>query len=333
MPQRDERREAQELREAGRSPAEIRQRALEIVCRVAEADSALCYSLAEVGGALAISSWQCTGDEVNRRRARDFASAPYRSELKDPRRPKPHELRGFLESGALWPREVFEQSPLYRTTFLPSNLEDQLRLLVFEGPRFVAWVGALRSRGAPRFGAPERRRLAPLVPALRAAFSGALALEREGLPDEPAYFVARAGGRLDHASAAARPWLSRPGFREALSAFVRGYDAGGPAAPPALLAGAEASLTHLDTLGAARYLVRVTPARLPSLGPEFSLTPAQREVAGYAAGGATVAEIARAVGAGVNTVRAHLREIYQRLEVSSRLELERALRAKRPKAP
>ena len=55
-------------------------------------------------------------------------------------------------------------------------------------------------------------------------------------------------------------------------------------------------------------------------------SPAQRETVKYAAAGATLSEIAQALGRKPETVRTHLREAYRRLGVSSRLELARALR-------
>lgn len=62
------------------------------------------------------------------------------------------------------------------------------------------------------------------------------------------------------------------------------------------------------------------------LAPDAALTPAQRQVAEYAAVGATVDEIARAVHSRRETVRTHLREVYRRLNVANRVELFRALR-------
>ena len=62
----------------------------------------------------------------------------------------------------------------------------------------------------------------------------------------------------------------------------------------------------------------VSPARPPELA---SLTPTQGRVVRFAAAGATVPEIARAMKRSAGTVRTHLREAYRRLDVASRMEL------------
>ena len=58
-----------------------------------------------------------------------------------------------------------------------------------------------------------------------------------------------------------------------------------------------------------------------------SLTAAQRRVGELAAHGATATEIAEMLGCSTGTVRNHLKAIYGRLGVASRLELARALDA------
>lgn len=73
------------------------------------------------------------------------------------------------------------------------------------------------------------------------------------------------------------------------------------------------------------YLVDVGPRVPLQLGADADLTPTQRQVAEYAAVGATVAEIARSLESAQETVRTHLREVYRRLDVANRVELARAL--------
>lgn len=51
------------------------------------------------------------------------------------------------------------------------------------------------------------------------------------------------------------------------------------------------------------------------------LSPLKRRIVGYAIQGATVPEIARAIGRSPETVRSHLKRIYEQLGVGSRVEL------------
>lgn len=57
-----------------------------------------------------------------------------------------------------------------------------------------------------------------------------------------------------------------------------------------------------------------------------SLTPRQTEIAQLAALGQTNAEIAATLGISVNTVKARLKEVFERLAVSNRTELANVLR-------
>jgi DNA-binding NarL/FixJ family response regulator len=78
--------------------------------------------------------------------------------------------------------------------------------------------------------------------------------------------------------------------------------------------------------GGPRYLLSVIPPR-PELREALAqLTPAQLEIAEYAASGATVAEIGAALARSPETVRTHLKAIYRSLWVANRVELAHALR-------
>lgn len=57
-----------------------------------------------------------------------------------------------------------------------------------------------------------------------------------------------------------------------------------------------------------------------------SLTPRQNEIAQLAALGQTNAEIAASLGISINTVKARLKEVFERLAVSNRTELANVLR-------
>ena len=73
--------------------------------------------------------------------------------------------------------------------------------------------------------------------------------------------------------------------------------------------------------GGGRRVVLLRPVSLALA----RLTQRQREVAEFAAVGATVTEIAGTLAISAHTVRDHLKAIYFRLEVASRVELAREL--------
>ncbi|MFO0747806.1 MAG: helix-turn-helix transcriptional regulator [Myxococcota bacterium] len=71
----------------------------------------------------------------------------------------------------------------------------------------------------------------------------------------------------------------------------------------------------------AAWLVRSERAARIAATPLLELSPKQREVAEMAARGATVAEIARAIGATENTVKTHLKRAYEACGIATRAEL------------
>lgn len=71
--------------------------------------------------------------------------------------------------------------------------------------------------------------------------------------------------------------------------------------------------------------ILVLVRRRPPWMRQGSLTKRQREISEYAAGGATVGEIARHLEISLHTVRSHLKAVYRQLGVCNRVELARAL--------
>jgi|GEM_PF-4073748 len=81
-------------------------------------------------------------------------------------------------------------------------------------------------------------------------------------------------------------------------------------------------LAHVAPLrGRDQQLVTLRATELVSVPAMARLSPTQLRVAGRWARGETAQEIADALSRGTETVRTHLREVYRRLGISSRLEL------------
>lgn len=86
----------------------------------------------------------------------------------------------------------------------------------------------------------------------------------------------------------------------------------------------EARITRLGANGSLRFLVHLPP-EVELSDNERLLSPTQLQIARRAAAGATLKEIASALGRSPETIRSHLREVYRRLAVSSRIELAEVL--------
>lgn len=232
---------------------------------------------------------------------------------------------GFLELAAITRRADFEQSQLFNRYFHPLGIVDQLRMFAFHASRLIGWIGYFRTTGSRAFTESDRRRLQPLVEPIVAALVAADRLQADA--QTPADLVVRADGSVAHASASAQGWLADDAFHRALIERVRNEDRGTPVDPDSgPLGSAHARLVRLDGPDGVRYLVNVTPATPQVLGAGFALSERELAVAEAAAAGATIAEIARDLDLGTETVRTHLKAVYRKLEVASRVDLAAALR-------
>ncbi|MBX3269654.1 MAG: helix-turn-helix domain-containing protein [Sandaracinaceae bacterium] len=218
-------------------------------------------------------------------------------------------------------REAFEALPVHAAFYARCGISDQLRLLPFLDGRFLGWIGALRLDGR-EFTEAERRLANACVPEVTAGLASARALESIG--EGVAFLVAGPGGRVEQACERTRAWLTRE-RADCVRRVIRGADRG--SAHAFRVDGVILRLTRLDGEDGVRYLACLTDAPAPVLGEASALTAAERAVAEAAAAGLTVAEIAELQGASPNTIKAHLKSVYRKLEVATRVELARALAA------
>jgi len=145
-------------------------------------------------------------------------------------------------------------------------------------------------------------------------------------PEEEAELLLGGAGEVELMSRPARRWLAWPGVRDVLVASIRWLGRAGDEAVSSTpvqvpLSCGAARVVRLEGRGGPRYLVRLVPHRRALA----HLTAQQREIADAAAAGATNAEIARSVGLSINTVKYHLKAVYEVLGVATRLELREAL--------
>ena len=82
---------------------------------------------------------------------------------------------------------------------------------------------------------------------------------------------------------------------------------------------------RLDGAGGVRYMLTAEEAEFIHFRPEMVLTARQREIAKLVVVGATSKEIARELDVSYHTVRTHMKNIYRRLDVASKVDLIRLL--------
>jgi DNA-binding CsgD family transcriptional regulator len=191
-----------------------------------------------------------------------------------------------------------------------------------DGPRLLGWVGCLRRGATARFSDSEEALVRRIYEPFKASFMAANALE-DGQLQAGACAVLRPDGALEHASGPFAAWLD-PFRQGALARQVQALDRG-EGSSATVIDRAEVRIVRLDATGSVRYLATLgaaAGARVDLAGP---LSARQREVAEAAARCATVEEIARDLGISPHTVKTHLKQVYERLGVASRVELVRAL--------
>ena len=299
------------------SAPEIREDMLRQVLAAAHADAAIYFSVSEVGGRAVIAESEVIGHPKAERFIETLIGRPGVLSLERLRNPDALDSRSFQEGAAL--------PSAFGDELVDAGVADRIRLLVYEGRRFAGWVGALRmsTSEARPFSRADRRRLSGLIEPVTRSVLEADRVARATLPAAKGFAVVTVGGEVEYCSAEGAAWLGRPRFTETLRRRM--------------WLGAEATSFAVE-LAEARMTPMIGRRSPPLLLLELSrarsveatavrLSPAQREVANFAASGATIPEIAVALGRAPETVRTHLREAYTRLGVSNRVELARALAA------
>ncbi len=231
----------------------------------------------------------------------------------------PREVNTFIRIKTFYPTQELHSTQIYQSLFTPMETGDQVRVVLFDGSHFLGWIGLIRRGLAERFWLSEERKLNGALGHIRAALAAADALESKTL-DNGVFGVSTAEGVIEHASPSLNLWLN-PERQSYLTHRIRSIDGGTAACGSEIFSGAEIRIVRLDGSSGVRYLITIDRASIMRLDPMNWLTPRQREVAEFAAVGATSDEIARTLEISPHTVRTHIKNIYERLGVSSRLEL------------
>lgn len=245
-----------------------------------------------------------------------------------PSLPRPSERQAFvgLHHGPV-PLDRVHASEAYQLWYEPLGIQDHARVLLYDGDRFIAWVGLMREDAAS-FEPPDLAVLNRALPMIAGPLIAAENL-RLGWQDVPLHLVFDAESfRVRLASPRASEWLSDH-RRAAIVAYLRALRAG-EAPPLGFVDGYAMVAAKLCGDDGPAFHVNV---RLPdpiALSPAAALTPREREVAALAAAGATATEIAAELGNTPHTVRGHLKSIYHRLGISTRVELAALLRRDTP---
>lgn len=207
----------------------------------------------------------------------------------------------------------------------PLGISDHLRTVLYDGPRFLGWMGLARV-GGDEFQPKEEKLAASAIQQFKAGICAAEALEAQNLDDE-LFAIVTPGGEVEHATDTFARWYDDSNRRDYLRRRTRDVDAGVERDAIEIYDGAEIRLVRLDGPTGVRYLVTIDRPELLRLNPLAWLTQRQREIAEYAAAGATNREIANTLDLSRHTVKTHLKNAYTRLGIASRTELANIFQA------
>ena len=201
------------------------------------------------------------------------------------------------------------------------SFRDGMGVLVFSKSCFTGWIGLWRREPRGCFSAAERERLDGKIPQLRTLLSDALSLETESYKEQAGTLLLRLDGVITHMSPTVERWFTDD-HRDQLVNYVKNRGLAHFGGKSHFLFGMHATVAPLTGLNAEPvYMIKLASAKLPCICLESVLTPAQQEVAELAAEGKSSDEIADILTRSPHTIKTHLRDIYQRLDISSRFDL------------
>jgi DNA-binding NarL/FixJ family response regulator len=302
----------------------LRQAVMYDLLATAKADYGMSHGVALVGGKLCWHDVQTYGDEARVGYLREMSGRPI-SDYGDISLSTLTPINRFSEVTD----EEFRSNRLYRNNWLPMRRISVVAMSAVVGGTLVRWIGAYRVEGQGYFGAAVlhrlRRRTDAYVRALDIAHRlEARAAETRGL------LLFSAEGEVTFGCASGRRWRSDRRLLDRIREAVRSegritsFSAGK----------AIVHITRIDDDGGDRaFCVEIVPATEWTL-PELAVFSLQkRRVAELAALGATASEIARSLELSTSTVRTHLKQIYEKLGISSRTELVERVRLVAPEPP
>jgi len=208
----------------------------------------------------------------------------------------------------------------------PLEITRSCRALFYETSHFLGYLTCSRRGTKARpFSQRELQALNRASQRIRSALVCAEALDQK--TSEAAYAVLDAERRrLDWVSQSARGWLT-PERVDQIGQALRVADI-----PSFIVLDSRIiRFNMLEGEAGPRVMVVIEGARRPTLSPIAELPPTRRKVAEHVAAGATNKEIAIRLGISLDTVKTHVKLIYDEFGISSRVELTKLIHhARRP---
>lgn len=213
--------------------------------------------------------------------------------------------------------EQVRTNKLYTRMWQPMACISCLAMSVVVAGRLVGWVGVHRVEGEQPFGEEDLRAVQAHADAYAHALEVAYNLDARSSGTH-AVVMLDGEGRVRLQCEGAGRWLHNQAFVNELAERTRRLSGDAAAL---WMGGAIVRLTRVQGDTQSLVCAQIAPAEVMEMPAVAYLSPQKRRVAELAALGATTGEIASALSIGAETVRTHLKGIYDQLGVTSRVEL------------
>ena len=302
------------------TPSGIRRRAVEALYGEIDADFGMYFKCVKHSGRWYYTSPSMRGDPELSSIFTEYIGEPVLGSPWTREHVDAGQIESFIRSHSYFSTDYLYEFEAQSKLMRPLEITDDLRSVFYDGRKFYGWLGLMRRDNDRQFDGREEERAEAAVDRFKAAFLAAESLERDFFRPGPLFVTVKPNGEVERASWRGRRWLTPRRCRE-IGWLVRRYDGGTDERPVHVFEGSTVHVTRLDGGSYVRYLIQVDHAELPEYDPLVGLTDRQREVAEFAATGATNPEIAETLGVAVSTVKYHLKRIYDDLEIEGRVDL------------
>lgn len=244
------------------------------------------------------------GDRANGSRAELFLEDPF-----------------FVNKFKIVDTDKAKDLEIYRVFFKPHRLSSVLGSYLMKGEVWRGWLGVYRTKDEPPFSRRDVANLRKYQQEIFAVLNTTVEVDHWNVPAGGMIGMLNRAGNVVGASADATEWFKEGDVCKELKAAARAFMNSGAAHRETFVRRHAVQLTRMEGGGEPKALVRISPTCFFTVPPLATLTPRQREVARVLMTGGTLAETAQALDISIETVRTHLKAIYERLAVTNRVEL------------
>lgn len=261
----------------------------------------------------------CIGDPEFREAILPYAERPAMETPWLPPNLEPDEINTFVRARERYDRDHMRNFRRLRDLFEGLDVHDQLRTVLTCDNRLLGWLGLIRRGNDHSFSVRQERLLDEAVPAIKDNLLNAEALEAQ-IAEASQSGVFHSDGEIDCLSTDMETWLTPDKYHFLRDRIIE-LDDRNVEHHAESLDGAKIDILRLHSSDDVRYLIRIERPQLLTIDPSYWLTERQREVAHYVMSGATSPEIAEQLHVSAETVKSHIKNIFERLDISSRAEL------------